>query len=47
MVFGSHIGNEDNELADVCAKSAVFTGTQINNLIFYKEVYNSLNKEYS
>jgi len=37
---------EDNELADICAKSASLSGILINNLISFKEVISSFNKEY-
>jgi len=36
----------DNELADECAKSAALTGTQVENLVSYKAVHNSMHEEY-
>jgi len=42
----AHVGIVGNKLADVCAKTAALTGTQIANLVSYKEVYNSIHEEY-
>jgi len=35
-----------NELADEYAKSAALKGTQVENLVSYKEVYSSMHEEY-
>jgi len=39
-----HIGIEDNELADICAKSASLSGILTNNLVSFNEVINSFIK---
>jgi len=42
----AYIGTEDNEFADICAKSASFLGIPINNFVSFKEVMCSFKKEY-
>jgi len=42
----AHKGILDNELADICTKSACLSGVELNNLVSYKEILNSLRQDY-
>jgi len=41
-----HVGIRGNELADQCAKLAAVNGTQVENVVSYKEIFSSLHDEY-
>jgi len=42
----AHKGIIGNELADICAKSAYLSGVELNNLVSYKKIVNSLWQDY-